>query len=98
MSGSGEKQRETIRLEFNPAIMIDFQGARITSDRGFLLPRLKEAGGTGDWQLFNLQDDPAEMNEVSEKHPDKRKAMLRLWDDYVKTNGVILDDAGPFAQ
>jgi len=36
MTGSGE---ETIRLEFNPAIMIDFQGAKITSDAGSLLLR-----------------------------------------------------------
>src|SRR5208283_3593214 len=34
MAGSGEEQRETIRPEFNPAIMIDFQGAKITSDTG----------------------------------------------------------------
>ena len=39
MSRSGEEQRETIRPEFNPAIMIDFQGAKITSDTGFLLLR-----------------------------------------------------------
>jgi hypothetical protein len=40
MRGSGEEQRETIRPEFNPAIMIDFQGAKITSDTGFLLLRV----------------------------------------------------------
>jgi len=39
MRGSGEEQRETIRPEFNPAIMIDFQGAKVTSDTGFLLLR-----------------------------------------------------------
>ena len=37
MHGGGEQQRETIRPEFNPAIMIDFQGAKINSDTGFLL-------------------------------------------------------------
>jgi hypothetical protein len=42
MSGSGEVQRETIRPEFNPAIMIDFQGPKITSGTGFLL--LREIG------------------------------------------------------
>ncbi len=36
MRRSGENERETIRPEFNPAIMIDFQGAKITSDTGFL--------------------------------------------------------------
>ncbi len=39
MVASGEDQRETIRPEFNRSIMIDFQGAKITSDTGFLLLR-----------------------------------------------------------
>ncbi len=39
MSGSGEGTRETIRPELNPAIMIDFQEAKISSDTGFLLLR-----------------------------------------------------------
>ena len=39
MVGSGEKERETIRPEFDRSIMIDFQGAKITSDTGLLLLR-----------------------------------------------------------
>ena len=39
MQGSGEEQNETIRPEFDRSIMIDFQGAKITSDTGFLLLR-----------------------------------------------------------
>ncbi|MGO9567538.1 MAG: IS1380 family transposase [Desulfomonilaceae bacterium] len=39
MVGSGENERETIRPEFDRSIMIDFQGAKITSDTGFLLLR-----------------------------------------------------------
>jgi hypothetical protein len=39
MLDSGESRREVIRPDFNRAIMIDFQGARITSDVGFLLLR-----------------------------------------------------------
>jgi hypothetical protein len=39
MVGCGEKEREIIRPEFDRSIMIDFQGAKITSDTGFLLLR-----------------------------------------------------------
>jgi hypothetical protein len=39
MVGYGEKERETIRPEFDRSITIDFQGAKITSDTGFLLLR-----------------------------------------------------------
>lgn len=63
-----------------------------------LLYLLKAAGGAGDWQLFNLRDDPAELLDLSQKHPEKRDAMLELWDEYVRRNGVIVSDAGPYAR
>lgn len=39
MHRMGEEQNETIRPEFDQHIMMDFQGAKITSDMGFLLSR-----------------------------------------------------------
>ena len=39
MLDSGESRKEVIRPDFNRAIRIDFQGAKITSDLGFLLLR-----------------------------------------------------------
>jgi hypothetical protein len=39
MLDGGESRKEVIRPDFNRAIMIDFQGAKITSDVGFLLMR-----------------------------------------------------------
>jgi len=63
-----------------------------------LLYLLKGAGGTGDWQLFKLREDPAELHDLSRKYTEKREAMLRLWDEYVKTNGVIVSGDGPYAK
>ena len=39
MFGNGEGQEEVIRPDFNKSIFIDFAGAKITSDAGFLLMR-----------------------------------------------------------
>jgi hypothetical protein len=39
MLDSGESRKEIIRPDFNRAIRIDFQGAQIPSDTGFLLLR-----------------------------------------------------------
>ena len=36
---NGEAQKEAIRPDFNKSIFIDFAGAKITSDAGFLLMR-----------------------------------------------------------
>lgn len=43
MLDSGESRKEVIRPDFNRAIMIDFQGVKITSDVGFLLMRVYSA-------------------------------------------------------
>ncbi len=46
--------------------------------------------GKGDWELFNLAADPAERKDLAAQHPDKVKAMLAVWESYVKANNVIL--------
>jgi arylsulfatase len=63
-----------------------------------LMSLLKGAGGTGEWQLFNVTDDLAEMHDLSAKHASQRDAMLKLWNEYVKTNGVIESESGPFTK
>jgi arylsulfatase A-like enzyme len=57
---------------------------------------LKGAGGTGEWELFNINTDPGETPDLSKQEPAKRKELLALWDDYVKQNGVLLTNHGPF--
>ena len=53
MHRSGEEQNETIRPEFDRSIMIDFQGAKITSVTGFLLLREidERFGILGQWAV-----------------------------------------------
>jgi arylsulfatase A-like enzyme len=52
--------------------------------------------GKGDWELFNIAADPAERKDLAAERPDKLKAMLALWDNYVKTNNVILPSRSIF--
>jgi arylsulfatase A-like enzyme len=46
--------------------------------------------GTEQWELFNLADDVAERRDLASAQPDKVKALLAVWDDYVRANKVIL--------
>lgn len=52
--------------------------------------------GKGDWELFDLATDPAERTDLAAKRPDKVKALLALWRDYVRVNNVILPSRSPF--
>ena len=47
---------------------------------------------TDVWQLYNLAQDPAEMNDLSAEQPEKLAEMVAHWDEYVEENGVILPD------
>ncbi len=46
--------------------------------------------GTEEWELFNLTEDVAERRDLASEQPDQVKALLALWDDYVRANNVIL--------
>jgi arylsulfatase len=54
------------------------------------------AGGSGEWELYNLRTDPGETIDLSKKNPAKHAELLAHWDEYRKQNGVILTDDGPF--
>lgn len=44
---------------------------------------------TPNWSLYNLDDDPGELNDLSEQHPEKLAELVNLWGQYAKENGVI---------
>lgn len=46
--------------------------------------------GTEEWELFNVAKDVAERHDLASQEPARVKALLSLWDDYVKDNNVIL--------
>jgi arylsulfatase len=45
--------------------------------------------GPGEWELFNLREDPAEMNDISGEYPDRLAEMIALWEGYKEANGVL---------
>jgi hypothetical protein len=56
--GNGEGQEEAIRPDFNKSIFIDFAGAKITSDAGFLLMReVDQRFGIIESGCSHLEDD-----------------------------------------
>jgi arylsulfatase A-like enzyme len=53
--------------------------------------------GPGEWELFNLKQDPGEMNDLGKQYPDKLIGMIKQWEQYKIENKVLdisLDLAG----
>jgi len=51
--------------------------------------------GTSRWQLFNIRDDPGETKDLASEHEDIRDKMVQHWEEYVKSNNVILPEVSP---
>jgi arylsulfatase len=70
-------------------------GNRAIRQGDWKISRHYEPWGTGDWQLFNLAEDLGEQHDLSDKFPEKMNALVELWAEYMKTNGVIIGDRSP---
>jgi arylsulfatase len=51
--------------------------------------------GSGAWQLYDLQADPAETNDVAAAQPEILSQMILHWYDYSSKNNVVLPDRSP---
>jgi arylsulfatase len=59
------------------------------------LLRLPKPMGTGVWQLYDIEKDPAETTDLSAQFPDVKKKLINKWNKYAKQNEVF-DHKGHF--
>ncbi|MGE0742923.1 MAG: arylsulfatase [Hyphomonadaceae bacterium] len=67
-------------------------GGRAYRDGPWKITWMHEPYGTGDWQLFNLDEDPGETTDLSAAMPERRASMIAAWEAYAEANNVILPD------
>jgi hypothetical protein len=61
-------------------------------------PAMGGWGSFGDdrWELFNMEEDRSQMNDLADKHPDKLEELKSLWAMLAgKYQGLPLDDRTP---
>ncbi|MEO1788049.1 MAG: arylsulfatase, partial [Pseudomonadota bacterium] len=51
--------------------------------------------GSGQWELFNLANDPGETENLAEAEPDKLAELVAAYAAYEARNGVIPPDVPP---
>lgn len=50
--------------------------------------RLPPPLGSGNWELYDLNLDPAETTDLSLQHPDIKGALVTAWNEYAKVNDL----------
>ena len=45
--------------------------------------------GNGSWQLYDLEADPAELNDLAGSEAERLSDMISLWEAYKEANGVL---------
>jgi arylsulfatase len=45
--------------------------------------------GSGEWELYNLAADPAEMNDLASEQPERLESMIEMWERYKQENTVL---------
>ena len=71
----------------------EFAGDRAVRRGAWKLVSMSPPFGAGSWRLYRLDRDPAELYDLSEKDPEAKQELLALWQEYAKTNGVVLPEA-----
>ena len=82
---------KTEAIHVNDGIGYELHGARAYFKGEWKIVNLAVPFGNGDWQLYNLNDDPTEINDVSIEYPEKRNELIAGWNEYSETVGLIYD-------
>jgi arylsulfatase len=45
--------------------------------------------GPEKWELFNVEEDPGEVNDLAEEFPEKLAELLAHWEEYVEETGTV---------
>ena len=72
------------------AVVWELHGRIAVRKGDWKLIKLPANFGTGDWELFNVRNDPGETMELSNDMPDKLQELKQEWQQYIENNGVIL--------
>lgn len=50
--------------------------------------RLPKPFGTGEWQLFDIEKDPAETTDLSAQYQSTKDSLIGMWNEYAKANAL----------
>ena len=84
---TGEKEA----IHYNEGIGYELHGMSAYIKDEWKIVNLPIPFGKGDWELFNLAEDPSESYDISNQFPEKRNELIVAWKEYCENVGVVYD-------
>ena len=82
---------KTDAIHLNEGVGYELHGRRAYFKDEWKIVHLSIPFGNGEWQLYNLNDDPTEINDLSNEYPEKRKELIAAWNEYSEKVGMVYD-------
>lgn len=82
---------ETKEIHTNEGVGYELHGTRAFFKDEWKIVNLSVPFGNGEWQLYNLQNDASEANDLSDEFPEKRNELIDGWNEYSKNVGIVYD-------
>jgi len=76
----------------NAVVGAEFVGQKALIQGDWKALFLPQPWGPGEWQLYNLAEDPAELNDLAAQMPEKLEELIGLYDAYESEVGVVPPD------
>jgi arylsulfatase len=64
-------------------------GLKAYIDGDWKILRMPRPFASGEWELYNLMQDPGEIEDLSSEYPEKVEEMVALWEQYKEDNMVL---------
>ncbi|KAF0183589.1 MAG: arylsulfatase [Hyphomonadaceae bacterium] len=86
-------QKEVVRAS-DEALGYELSGNSVLFEGDWKLVKNLPPYGNGNWQLYNLNNDPGETTDLSTAEPQRVTAMLAKYDEFAKAEKVLPMPAG----
>jgi arylsulfatase len=97
---TGVSQREAFNgstsISAREAFGSEMFGGRAYREGRWKITWMHEPFGTDDWQLFDLDIDPAELVDLSTAEPEIRSRLIAAFNAYAEANNVVIPDRSVF--
>jgi len=86
------KQRASSARPKGSVLAYELLGRRYVRKDNWKAVWVEAPWATGHWTLYDLRNDPAEMNDLSAARPEIMAELVAEWDNYVARVGVVEPD------